>query len=373
MNEIIRIHIAGVPYEIDVDAKKALDKYLAAIRQSLGDERDAMDDIEIRITELLSEQGISKDGVIRPEHVVVIKEQLGSPKDFSSDDKKSDAKEEKIADKVRNTFAEKKYFRDPENGILGGVLSGFAAYTGWDLTLIRVLVVILAVFTAVFPFILLYIVVWICAPEAKTASDFLAMKGEPINIESIKETTKDFAEKTEKGAKVVGDKVKKHAPTAGNVALRIFLGFFGVIGLLTFIPCLIALIPATVWSVFAISAASIPAKGLFVATAIIIAVIAFTVISMGISLSTALLRAKLTKTAGVGLVTSLIFMLMLTIAGSVTGGIWYDQVGLDGVRDTVDTLVDEANVRVDGDRVKIDIGPIHVDVEDKDHDWDDNN
>ena len=363
MNEIIRIHIAGVPYEIDVDAKKALDKYLAAIRQSLGDERDAMDDIEIRITELLSEQGVSKDGVIRPEHVVVIKEQLGSPKDFSSDDKKSSDKEEKIADKVRSTFAEKKYFRDTENGIFGGVLAGFAAYTGWDLTLIRVLVVILAIVTAVFPFILLYIVVWICAPEAKTASDFLAMKGEPINIESIKETTKDFAEKTEKGAKIVGEKVKKHAPTAGSTALRIILGIFGVLGLLTFIPCLIALIPATVWSVFAITAAAIPAKGLFVATAIIVAVLLFTIVSMGVSLSIALIRAKFTKATGAGVIASLIFMLMLTIAASVTGGIWYDQVGNDGVRDTVDTLVDESYVRVDGDRVKIDIGPVHVDVD----------
>ncbi|MDR3298348.1 MAG: PspC domain-containing protein [Candidatus Nomurabacteria bacterium] len=365
MNEIVRIHIAGVAYEIDVDAKKALDKYLAAIRASLGDEQDAMDDIEIRITEILAERGILKDGVVRPADILAMKGQLGSPKDFSSDEKRGEESEETVADRVREGFAQRKYFRDPENGILGGVLAGFAAYTGWDLTLLRVLFVILTVFTAGFPFVLLYIVVWICAPEAKTASDFLAMKGEPINLESIKDTAKDFAEKTEKGARVAGKKVKKTAPKAGNMFGRILLGFFGVIGLLTFIPTLIAIIPATVLAVFAITAAEIPAKGLFVATAILVAIIVLTIVSMGITLSIALIRAKMTKSAGVGLVSSIILTLALGFAASVTGGIWYGEVGRDGIRDTVESIGRDHVIEMEDGRVRVEVGPVKVDVHDQ--------
>lgn len=72
--------------------------------------------------------------------------------------------EKKIADKVREEYAKKQYFRDEKHGIIAGVIAGLANYTGWDVTLLRVLVVLLTIPTAVFPFVFLYVVVWISAP-----------------------------------------------------------------------------------------------------------------------------------------------------------------------------------------------------------------
>jgi len=350
MNEIVRIHIAGVPYEIDVDARKSLNKYLSDIKKSLGDASDALADVEIRITEILDSRGVGKNDVIKLTDITAIKAQLGEPADFSEDEHSKQS--ENIASKVRQQFAEKKFFRDPDNGMFGGVISGLAAYTGWDVTLLRILFALLVFFTAFFPFIFLYVIVWICAPEARTASDRLSMKGEPINIETIKEAAGD----------VTTDKVAHKSSTP--LTLRVILGFFGALGLLTFIPMLIALIPLTIISTFAIAAAAITAKPLFVATAVLVAILLFTIASIGITISTALLTAKLSKSATAGLVASIIFALALTVASSITGSIWVAEVGRDGVKDTVYELVDDVRVKInDADgRVQVDVGPIHIDT-----------
>ena len=359
MNEIIRIHIAGVPYEIDVDARKQLNKYLDAIKDSLGTDSDCLDDIEIRITEILSTRGIDKNDVIKLTDVAAIKDQLGQPKDFSSDEAKKD---EKIADKIRTTIADKKYFRDTENSIAGGVVAGFAAYTGWDVTLLRILLVILCLATAFFPLAILYIIAWICAPEAKTASDHLSMKGQPINIETLKETAEDIADKTGKTAQKAADKVKSSAPTA----LRVVLGFFGVIGLLIFIPCLIAIIPITILGIMRIATATIIAKPLFIATAILTAVLLFTLFSAGITASTALIAARLNKSARISLVLSMVFVFFLSIASSVTGGIWYSYAGNDGAIDAANQLIPNLNIETDDHNgVKLDLGPLHIDTRHK--------
>ena len=54
MKEITRIHLAKVPYEIEIDAKKVLQKYLDELKKYSADE-DIFSDVEIRITEILSE------------------------------------------------------------------------------------------------------------------------------------------------------------------------------------------------------------------------------------------------------------------------------------------------------------------------------
>jgi phage shock protein PspC (stress-responsive transcriptional regulator) len=368
MNEILRIHIAGVPYEIDIAARKQLNKYMDDIKTSLGDASDALDDIEIRITEILESRGVNKNDVIKPADVTAIKEQLGEPKEFSSDGKGPGKKDrgENIADKVRSTIAEKRYFRDTENGILGGVIAGFAAYTGWDVTLLRVLFVVLCFCTAVFPLAVLYLVVWICAPEARTAGDRLSMKGEPINLETIKSATADIAEKTKSTAKSAGEKISKAAAPAGNIALRIISGFFGILGLVVFISTLVAMIPITVLAIFSIIGAAIAMKPLFVASMIIIAILIYAIISVGITASSALLSAKTSKATNNGLVASIVLIIALAVGASVTSSIWYANVGHDQAVETVRDLVDDFGVRVHsdehGERVKVDIGPIHVDT-----------
>ena len=53
MNEVTRIRLGRIAYDIDINAKKELEKYSRAIRKSLGQDSDVYDDIEIRMTEIL--------------------------------------------------------------------------------------------------------------------------------------------------------------------------------------------------------------------------------------------------------------------------------------------------------------------------------
>jgi len=367
MNEIIRIHIAGVPYEIDADAKKQLTKYMDAIKDSLGEEKDALEDIEIRVTEILSARGVNRDDVIRISDVKAVKEQLGDPHTYASDEKdgKKGKKSENLASAVRESMADKKYFRDTENGIIGGVVAGLAAYTGWDVTLLRVLYIVLLFCTGFFPLVILYIVAMIVAPEARTVGDRLSMKGEPVNLETIKESAKDFADKTEKVAKQASAKIHDNGPQITNAAVRVILGFFGVIGFLIFIPSLIALIPATILTIITITGAAITLKPLFIVTVVLGFVFAFTIISTGLTISSALINAKFTGATAVGILTSAIVAISVAIAASVTGSIWVREVGYDEARETMKQFVHEIRVEVDrdgNDRVRVDVGPIHVDT-----------
>ena len=259
-------------------------------------------------------------------------------------DKKSTKEPEKIAEQIKQQFAERQYFRDTKNGILGGVIAGLAAYTGWDVTLLRVLFVFLILCTAFFPFGLLYLIVWISAPEAKTASDRRSMQGTPSQSDAATTTP-------------------AHSTTsAAPLVLRIVLACFGIIGLLTFIPMLVTLIPITVIAVFRIAAATIVYKPIFVAAAILLAILLFTIASIGITLSTALLTAKLNRAARTGLITSIIFALALTTATSVTGSIWIAKVSHDDIKDTVNQLIHskDLHINIDDNRVIIDLGPIHI-------------
>ena len=78
MKEITRIHIAKISYDIEIEAKKELEAYLRTLESFSGD-TDIVDDVEIRITEILAERGIQKDSVIGKADIEALKAQLGEP------------------------------------------------------------------------------------------------------------------------------------------------------------------------------------------------------------------------------------------------------------------------------------------------------
>lgn len=118
MKEITRIHLASTPYNIEVEARKVLQKYLADIEKSLQADADTMKEIEGRIVELLLEQDINGEKVVTTYDVETIKKQLGEPGEFIDE---GEAQSLQVQ-------GDKRLMRDTEGGLLGGVLSGIAAY-----------------------------------------------------------------------------------------------------------------------------------------------------------------------------------------------------------------------------------------------------
>ena len=82
----------------------------------------------------------------------------------------------------------RKFYRNPDGKVLGGVVSGIASYTGWDLGMLRFVSVL-----SIFIFgsgIVIYLILWAIAPEAKTLTDKMQMSGEPITLENIESNIK---------------------------------------------------------------------------------------------------------------------------------------------------------------------------------------
>ena len=82
----------------------------------------------------------------------------------------------------------KKFYRNPDDKVLGGVASGIAAYFGIDAGVVRLLFV-LTIFLFGTGF-LAYIVLWIISPTANTLTEKMEMQGEPITLSNIESNIK---------------------------------------------------------------------------------------------------------------------------------------------------------------------------------------
>jgi phage shock protein PspC (stress-responsive transcriptional regulator) len=134
--------------------------------------------------------------------------------------------------------ARKRLYRNSDDRVIAGVASGLAAYFHievWIPRLIFALPLILGVTTSIFHRIwfdfdgpvfftggfggtlfITYIVLWIILPEAVTASEKLEMRGEKVDLESIKNTIKNDLSSFNKKAKDMGTEMKESFQKAGE-------------------------------------------------------------------------------------------------------------------------------------------------------------
>jgi phage shock protein PspC (stress-responsive transcriptional regulator) len=77
----------------------------------------------------------------------------------------------------------RKLFRDTDNGKVGGVSAGLAAYFQTDVVLVRVLFLI-GLFLGGSTF-LIYLVLWAVVPEARTVSEKMQMRGDDVTLSGI--------------------------------------------------------------------------------------------------------------------------------------------------------------------------------------------
>ena len=189
MKEITRIHLAKTPYDIELDAKEVLQKYLSEIKQMMGSE-DTMYEIEARMVELLGERGVQNNGIITMSAVEDLRSKMGLPKEFSD----SESNEDSQADLTPSNSPDKRLMRDTDNAIFGGVCAGIAAYWGINPLWVRLLFII-SPFITFGTALLVYIIIWISLPEAKTAAEKLQMRGEPVTLDSLKKAANNSESK----------------------------------------------------------------------------------------------------------------------------------------------------------------------------------
>jgi phage shock protein PspC (stress-responsive transcriptional regulator) len=116
-------------------------------------------------------------------------------------------------------YSGKRLFRNPDDRIIGGVAGGLAAYFNKSASTIRLIFaaplllnIVISVLNGVFDpfdgpnfpnvfagsltgtFFLAYIVLWIVLPEARSAFEKMEMRGEKVDVNSIKQNVQDRAQ-----------------------------------------------------------------------------------------------------------------------------------------------------------------------------------
>jgi phage shock protein PspC (stress-responsive transcriptional regulator) len=180
MKDITRIHIAKVPYNVELSAKKELEKYIATLEAYTSD-RELLEDIEIRMTELLLERGVKQEDVIADSDVKAIREQLGEPKEFMTDETTLEIDPELLTNEPR-----RRLYRNLDAALLGGVLGGIASYFRINALWVRLAFLILTALSFGLS-VLLYVVLWLIIPSARTAAQKLQLAGRQVTLASIRE------------------------------------------------------------------------------------------------------------------------------------------------------------------------------------------
>ncbi|OFX43887.1 MAG: hypothetical protein A2046_09975 [Bacteroidetes bacterium GWA2_30_7] len=191
MKKTISINLSGFIFNIDEDAYSELSQYLTLLKNHFGKDEEGQEivsDIESRIGELFKERITDGKQVITIKDVNEIIAMLGTPEMIIDEDnsESENKKDEKTQEKSK-VKDNRKFYRDTDDRVLGGVCSGLGAYFGIDTVIMRILMILL--FFAFGP--LLYIILWIIIPPARTTAQKLQMKGEKVNVKNIENSIKE--------------------------------------------------------------------------------------------------------------------------------------------------------------------------------------
>ena len=267
MKKNITINLCGRLFQIDEDAYELLQQYIESLRQSFGRKEDGdeiVNDIEARIAELFDELRQQDVEAITIDHVKDIITRIGKPEQLTGED---EGKEEEhktssessnaqsIFDNIRARTAGKRLYRNPNDQMVAGVLSGLASYTGTDATWWRIGYVLLILGSNIFlsplfkfffhsgffsinlGLIILYFVLAIAMPTANTPKQVLEMEGKDVTPQNLADV-------------VVEDKqpVQQHRGCLGatltvilSIIAGLFVGFAAIFGLILLV-CLLLII-----------------------------------------------------------------------------------------------------------------------------------
>ena len=180
MKKTINVALGGRCFIIDEDAYNSLFSYLESYKAGLSPsgKSEVMDELEMRIADLFEEKMKGRE-VVDIEIVHKIIDQLGMP-EWQSDS----ASEASSEPGQQNSSISKRFYRDMETNMIGGVCSGLSIYFNIDIILVRVIFIV-ALFCGSVGF-WIYVVLWLLAPVARTAVQKCEQRGIPPTVENIR-------------------------------------------------------------------------------------------------------------------------------------------------------------------------------------------
>jgi phage shock protein PspC (stress-responsive transcriptional regulator) len=194
MRLTVNINLAGYAFHVDEDAYLELKEYLRQLETGFSGQIGAAEiiaDIEGRMAELFAQRLHKYKQVIAMQDLDEVMVILGSPAAISGNGD--------VSSGLRPAAA-RRFYRDPDGRMIGGVCAGIAAYFAWNPLLIRILFALL-ILAGGFG-LALYLVLWVVLPEAITTAQKLEMRGDPVTIANITRLVKSRFETVKKKMKL---------------------------------------------------------------------------------------------------------------------------------------------------------------------------
>lgn len=192
MKKVIDVSVGGVSFIIEEEAYNRLQGYLQRFENTIPDKNEAkevMEDVEARVAEIFQKERKFPNQVVAMSTIQVVIDLLGEIEQPSADPihevfSEEGHKDEGYKDEDGYVIGKKKLYRDTDNETWGGVCAGLSAYSGVDVTLIRILFVFTLLIYGITLFI--YIVLWLVIPKTRSIIDKMRMYGYAPTAENIR-------------------------------------------------------------------------------------------------------------------------------------------------------------------------------------------
>lgn len=242
MKKTLSITLGGRVFIVEEDGYHALENYLNDLKRHFTTEGTAdelMDDIEVGLAEKFSEKlGPQKEAITTDDVQDVIAVMGRADEITQEEETQNNESGSASSSSSEEADVPKRFYRNSDDLIIGGVCSGIAAYLGIDPLIIRIIFVVLSLVNGLG--ILAYIILWIAMPLAETNAQKLAMRGKPMNVEEIEELVKEKADRLGKEGRHAWERARKPDSAARRilnipvqivaVVAQLLRGFFRILG-----------------------------------------------------------------------------------------------------------------------------------------------
>lgn len=180
MNQVINLNIGGRIITISTEAYDQLKSYLDQLESYFGSEaggKEILQDMETRISELLSDALKKGKTVIEDSDIAQMKELMGEPEAIyqeagaEEDTFSADASSEKGRQQEEFSPRSKKLYRSGQDQVIGGVCAGLAEYFEIDPVVVRAIAVVLALISG--SGIILYLLLWVLLKKSTQSPHYL--------------------------------------------------------------------------------------------------------------------------------------------------------------------------------------------------------
>ncbi len=271
MQKNISITIGGVVFHIEEAAYALLQGYLDAIRERFGEDAEGEEivaDIENRIAErfLASSSGAAnRERIIRAHDVEELIKAMGRPEDLGEAEDAAhfgdseSSHSSSAAGASRKGGSDRKFYRNPDDALIGGVASGLAAYFGIEPVVVRLLFLVTLFFGGFG--VLLYIILLVIVPEAKTPTEKLRMRGKAVTLDSVDRVIRESVATLKKHAprhETMRSGVRSFAEGLRRVIMVVVRAIGAVIGFFVSAISFVALLAASFVLVVGLSGSYVP-------------------------------------------------------------------------------------------------------------------